>query len=84
MTYAYNPDGKWTSRHQMTINSKDRNFTLHDLLACAKRMKIKVEDAHIIMGEVRDALMKWDVFASKAYLKKEEIELIKKQFILFE
>jgi len=84
MTYAYNPDGKWTSRHQMTINSKDRDFTLHDLLACAKRMKIKVEDAHAIIGELRNALMKWDDFARKAYLKKEEIELIKKQFILFE
>jgi serine/threonine protein kinase HipA of HipAB toxin-antitoxin module len=30
LIYSYNPDGAWTSRHQMTINGKREHFTLAD------------------------------------------------------
>jgi serine/threonine-protein kinase HipA len=83
ITYAFNPEGKWTSRHQMTINSKAHDFSIDDLLKSADRMKIKREDATLIINDVRHALLKWDTFAKQASLRKEDIEFIKNQFILF-
>lgn len=83
ITYAFNPEGKWTSRHQMTINSKAHDFSIDDLLKSADRMKIKREDAKLIINDVRHALLKWDTFAKQASLRKEDIEFIKNQFILF-
>lgn len=35
MGYAYNPDGQWTSAHQMSINGKFSGITKDDLLKCA-------------------------------------------------
>ena len=33
MTYAYDPNGKWTRAHQIRLNGKQEGFTLDDLLA---------------------------------------------------
>lgn len=83
ITYAFNPKGIWTLSHQMTINGKDHDFTIDDMLASAKKMKIKVEDANTIINDVRSSLLRWDTFANQAFLDKVETSYIKKQFILF-
>lgn len=83
ITYSYNPNGKWTSRHQMTINSKDHDFNMGDMLKCAEIMKIKPEDANTMINDVRESLLKWEEFANKASLNKKEIEFIGNQFVLF-
>jgi serine/threonine-protein kinase HipA len=36
MTYSYQPDGQWTSMHQMSIHGKRDNFTMDDFIACGK------------------------------------------------
>jgi serine/threonine-protein kinase HipA len=36
MTYSFNPAGKWTASHQMTMNGKLDSFTIEDFKACAK------------------------------------------------
>src|SRR6185437_8322835 len=41
VTYAYNPDGQWTARHQMTINGKTDNFEQEDFRACAETAGLK-------------------------------------------
>jgi len=83
MTFAYNPEGKWTSNHQMTINGKLHDFTMDDMLKAAENMKVNIEDAKTIISDVREALMKWESFARKATLRKKDIDSIKKHFILF-
>ena len=82
MTFAYNPEGKWTSNHQMTINGKLHDFTMDDMLKAAENMKVNIEDAKTIISDVREALMKWESFARKATLRKKDIDFIKKQFVL--
>jgi serine/threonine-protein kinase HipA len=84
ITYSYNPEGRWTSRHQMTINAKDHDITMDDLLQSAEHMKIKPEEAKTIIHEVRESLVKWDTFADQASLNEKETVLIKNQFILFD
>jgi serine/threonine-protein kinase HipA len=61
MIYAYNPDGAWTSRHQMTINGKRDEFSIEDLDAVAELFHIRA--ARDCVSEVRDAVDRWPDFA---------------------
>lgn len=84
VTYAYNPMGRWTSQHQMTIQGKTEHITFEDLTEAARLMNLKVSDAETIIQEVHKALLNWEKFALESELKDEEIASIKSQFILFE
>ncbi len=66
VTYAYNPSGTWTRRHQMTLNGKADDFDLDDFRQCAEVASMKKGRAEIIVGEVRNAVAKWPGFAADA------------------
>lgn len=66
MIWSYNPDGAWTSTHQMTCNGKRDGFVLDDFHACAKSASLKRGRSGIILGEVTDAVARWPEFASEA------------------
>jgi serine/threonine-protein kinase HipA len=66
MIWSYNPDGAWTSTHQMTCNGKRDGFVLDDFQACAKSASLKRGRAKIILGEVREAVDRWPEFADEA------------------
>lgn len=61
VVWAYNPKGKWTDRHQMTINGKRTDFIRTDLLSVADTFGIK--DAKEILEEVAEAVSRWAEFA---------------------
>jgi serine/threonine-protein kinase HipA len=63
VTYAYQPGGLWTSRHQMTLNSKQDNFTLKDFRACARNASMKRGRAETIIDEVRQVISRWRDYA---------------------
>lgn len=59
MGYAYNPNGGWTSTHQMSINGKFDDIKRQDLLEFAYLNNIK--DAAPIIDEVTYNLsIQWD------------------------
>ncbi len=66
VTYSYNPEGAWTSKHQMTLNGKGDGFTLADLKAVAKTAMMKNGRAKTILAEVTEAVAKWQTFANEA------------------
>ncbi len=66
LTYSYNPSGPWTSRHQMSLNGKQDNFTVGDFRAVAKVASMKRGRADAILHEVVVAVKKWDEFAAGA------------------
>ncbi len=66
VTYSYNPDGAWTSKHQMTLNGKGDGFTLDDLKTCAKTAMMKNGRAKTILAEVTETVGKWQDFAEEA------------------
>lgn len=74
--YSYNPQGQWTSRHQMTINGKRDDFERQDLLAVASHGNIKTRRARAIIDEVADALQMWPRLAEQAGVASEMIEAI--------
>jgi serine/threonine-protein kinase HipA len=66
ITWAYNPDGDWTARHQMSINGKREGFDLADLAACAATASINARRARDIIEQVRQSVLRWPQFADQA------------------
>lgn len=66
MTYSYNPQGDWTSRHQMSLNGKRDNFTIEDFKACAKNASMKRGRAEEIVRQVQELVLQWKHFADKS------------------
>lgn len=74
LIYAHNPQGQWTSQHQMTINGKRDNFTLEDLLTVAEA--INLSRPQELIDEVADAVARWPQFARSAAVKPAQITAI--------
>lgn len=74
MGYAYNPNGAWTSAHQMSINGKFDEITKADLLELAVRNNIR--NASQIIDEVCDACAGWQKIAKECDVPKSMIDLI--------
>lgn len=66
LTYAYNADGEWTSRHQMTIQGKRDDFVDADFEACARTASMKRGRWKEILDQVRTAVVRWPEFADEA------------------
>ena len=80
MMYAYNPDGGWTSMHQMSVNGKFDDITRDDLLALARVEGIK--DAANLIEEVVDGASHWPVLAREYGVPGEMIRGIEKNMLL--
>jgi serine/threonine-protein kinase HipA len=74
--WSYNPTGKWTDRHQMSINGKRGDFTKDDLLAVARQFGIK--DGQDLLEQVTIAVADWPRFAKEAGVPVEQQETISK------
>ena len=82
VTYSYNPNGEWTSSHQMTVNGKRDGFTIEDLNQCAKTAGMKRGRAKVILSEVSEAVEKWPRFAAQAGLLDQDRKRIQDAFRL--
>ena len=79
MGYAYNPQGGWTSTHQMSINGKFDDITRKDLLAFATLNNIK--EAEFIIDEVCEMASRWTEMAKDCDVPPTMVEAIKSNFI---
>ena len=66
VAYAYNPDGSWTSQHQMSTNGKTDGFTKEDLFAFARFADIKKQAAEKMLDEILSVVRRWEVYVAKA------------------
>lgn len=66
LTYAYQPDGRWTSAHQLTLNGKRDDFELADFKACAEVASLRRGFAEECLAEVIGAVSRWSEFAEAA------------------
>ena len=76
VNWSYNPDGAWTSSHQMTVNGKRDDFEIEDLEACAEVGIMKRGRAREILEEVQESVGRWPKFAAEAGLPDEVTERI--------
>lgn len=63
VTYSFQPTGKHTSKHQMTLNGKRDSFTLEDFRTCAEAASMKRGQAESIIEEVRNVVSRWYEYA---------------------
>lgn len=68
LTYAYNPAGRWTAQHQMSVNGKRKGINRDDLLAVGREMNIK--KCGEIINEIIAAVADWPRFATNAKVDK--------------
>jgi len=76
LVYAYNPSGRWTGQHQMSINSKRDGFTMEDLRQVAAVASMKRGRVEEILGEVTDAVRAWPSLAATAGVNESAIAKI--------
>ena len=63
VAYSYNPAGRFTAVHQMSVNGKRDGFTKDDLLQVARSINVKKPDT--VIGEVVAAVDQWRVVADE-------------------
>jgi serine/threonine-protein kinase HipA len=78
LTLAYNPQGQWTNRHQMSINGKRDDFSPDDLMSVAERFRITKPRARDMIAQVAAAIGHWPEFAEEAGIEADKINAISK------
>ncbi len=76
ITFAYKRDSIWVNAHQMLINGKSENITKDDLLAVARNVGIKKQDAQKCINAVECAIKNWKLFANEAGISNQNIKRI--------
>lgn len=80
ISYSWDPQGQWTSRHQMSIQGKRDNFERIDLIALADLAGIKKIHANPMIDKVIETAHKWLTFAEKAGIDEARAIEVKKNF----
>ena len=75
--YAWDPDGAWTGRHQMSLNGKRDGFEREDLRALARVAGIKPGPANALIDRVLAAVRRWPGFAERAGVSEAKTEAIR-------
>jgi serine/threonine-protein kinase HipA len=76
VTYAYNPNRRWTRVHQMSLNGKRDGFERADFVRCAEVASMKRGRAAMILDEVSSAVADWPRFADEAGVGERETQRI--------
>jgi serine/threonine-protein kinase HipA len=71
LVYAHNPEGRWTARHQMSINGKLDRIALADLRTVGALAGLPRGRAETILDEVAGAVREWPAFAEDAGVPEE-------------
>lgn len=80
MGYAYNPEGRWTATHQMSVNGKFDGITRQDLMACAAKNNIK--NASEIIDHICFQAAHWPDLARDCGVPQSMIDLIYPNMLL--
>ncbi|MCY3599704.1 MAG: type II toxin-antitoxin system HipA family toxin [Gemmatimonadetes bacterium] len=78
VAYAYNPRGRWTGRHQMSMAGKRDGFERVDLLKFAETSGLKIPAASRVIDRVLTAVGNWRHFASEAGVEERDAGRIAK------
>ncbi|HEX3793983.1 MAG TPA: type II toxin-antitoxin system HipA family toxin [Acidimicrobiales bacterium] len=75
INHAYNPQGQWTQRHQMSVNGKFEGISRSDLAVMADRFAVPGPSS--VISEVMAAVEQWPEFAEKAGVSGPDIQRIR-------
>ncbi len=69
--HAYNPQGQWIQRHQMSVNGKFEGIGRSDLLELADRFVVPAPAR--ILGQVLAAVDRWPDWAEEAGVAAQDV-----------
>jgi serine/threonine-protein kinase HipA len=78
VTFAYNPKGAWTDRHQMSVNGRFDDISNTDIMAVADQFV--VGHAREVLHDIDEAMDSWPQFAKQAGLPGELIDALATDF----
>ncbi len=81
LTYAYVPNNRWISRHQMSINGKTEDITDGDLLLFGAGIGIPRLKCKEIVEKTRSVVCEWRKYARIAGVGEEKTEQIMKEIL---
>lgn len=82
LCYSYSPNGKWTNKHQMSLNGKRDGFVFEDLLRVADKMGVK--ESKEIIDQVVNSISKWNEFAQEAGVNSNHSRQIQNKLLSLE
>lgn len=77
VTFSYNPDNRWLRTHQMTINGKNRNIGLEDLLAAGVNMGISRKKCMNIVSEIDKVVSRFEEYADAVGIREKTVNEIR-------
>lgn len=76
VAYSYNPQGSWTSQHQMSLNSKRDGFDLSDLIVFGEVAGLKERRMKALISEILDVVEQWTAFSQETKIHDEHVAQI--------
>ncbi|MBP8714675.1 MAG: type II toxin-antitoxin system HipA family toxin [Lachnospiraceae bacterium] len=76
ITFSYDTGNKWISAHQMTVNGKTSEISMHDLMQSGRNMDISSARCRRIINEVQGAVNGWHDIADSCGIKEKTFEMI--------
>lgn len=76
VNWSYNPDGVWTSLHQMNISGKRSHFVKNELVEFGERNDI--DNPNDIVEEIIEVVSNWSQYAKNTCVDDSRISLIGK------
>jgi len=65
--YAYNPDGLWTSKHQLLVADKAKGYQLEDFKEFGRHFNIRpISKVSKIINKVGRCVSEWNTYAERA------------------
>ena len=74
VSWSYNPNGRWTAQHQMSLGGKRDGFTLGDLVAAGKAAGLSRRAVNQVVSEVIDSASHWRKIAQKVGVRRDFID----------
>lgn len=65
LTFAYNPDNRWISAHQMSINGKTKQINENDILSCGTSMGLNIAKCKNIIRQTKEVVGHWADYAAQ-------------------
>ncbi len=79
ITFACDSRNKWLQAHQMTVNGKQSNILINDIITCGQNMDLKSFKCKKIIEEVKSAVKDWQDIARSVDIKEKTISLIEEE-----
>ena len=80
LCYSYKPGGRWTGRHQLSLNGKQDNLTRQDILTVGEKMGIR--RCSEIIDETTETVSRWRLIAKDCGVRESHITEIERNLML--